>query len=64
MLMARPSEPKIFPLFKVCSRFFCQEIQPEEFFSNEKTPIFMCGAKANFLALFIPIFDFIACLKF
>ena len=59
-----PPEPKIFPLFKVCSRFFCQENQPGEFFSKEKTPMFICGAKANFLALLIPIFDLIACLKF
>ena len=45
-------------------RFFCHELHPGEFFSNEKTPIFICGAKANFLALAIPILDLIACLNF
>mgnify|MGYP003966881539 CR=1 FL=1 len=40
-------------------------VNPEiTFFSKEKTPILICGAKASFRALFIPIFDFIACLKF
>ena len=48
MFIARPSDPKIFPDFNVCSKFFCHELHPEEFFSNEKTPIFICGAKANF----------------
>ena len=35
-----------------------------EFFSSEKTPIFICGAKASFLAFDKQIFDLIACLKF
>ena len=51
ILIANPSEPKIFPAFKVFDKLFCHELQPLEFFSNEKTPIFICGAKANFLAL-------------
>jgi len=36
ILIANPSEPKIFPAFKVCSKFFCQLSHPKEFFSNEK----------------------------
>jgi len=51
MFIARPSEPKIFPDFNVFSRFFCQDFHPGESRSNEKTPILICGAKANFLAL-------------
>ena len=39
--MANPSEPKIFPALKVCSRLFCQDFQPWEFFYKEKTPIFI-----------------------
>ena len=31
---------------------------------GEKTPILICGAKANFLALFKSILELIACLKF
>ena len=38
--------------------------QQGESFSKEKTPILMCGAKASFLALSIPIFELTACLKF
>ena len=64
ILIANPSEPKIFPAFKVCLRLFCQLSQPGEFFSKEKTPMFICGAKANFLALSYGILDFTACLKF
>ena len=64
ILIANPSDPKIFPAFKVFDKLFCQELHPLEFFSSEKTPIFICGAKANFLALSYPIFDFRACLKF
>ena len=62
--MANCSDPKIFPAFSVCSKFFCHVIHPTEFFSREKTPILICGANASFRALSIPIFDFIACLKF
>ena len=64
ILSAKPSEPKIFPAFKVCLRLFCQVSQPGEFFSKEKTPILIWGAKANFLAFSKLILDFIACLKF
>ena len=64
MLIANPSEPKIFPAFKVFDKLFCQTLHPLELFSNEKTPILMCGANANFLALAYPIFDLTACLKF
>ena len=64
MLIANPSEPKIFPAFKVCLRLSCQLFQPGEFFSKANTPIFICGAKASFLALLYGILDFTACLKF
>ena len=64
IFIARPSDPKIFPDLSVCSRFFCQELHPGEFFSSENTPIFICGAKASFLALSNQILDFTACLKF
>ena len=52
------------PAFKVFDKLFCQESQPVDFFSKEKTPMFIWGAKASFLALSYPIFDFTACLKF
>ena len=63
-MIANPSDPKIFPAFKVFDKLFCQISQPFEFFSNENTPIFIWGAKANFLAFSYPIFDLTACLKF
>ena len=48
--MANPSDPKIFPDFNVCNKFFCQEGHPGELASKEKTPMFMCGAKASLRA--------------
>ena len=62
MLIAKPSEPKIFPFERVFFRFFCHTSQHFEFFSNEKTPIFICGAKANFLAISSLIPEDFACL--
>ena len=41
IFIAKPSEPKILPAFKVFDKLFCQELQPFEFFSKEKTPIFI-----------------------
>ena len=35
ILIASPSDPKIFPALKVFKRFFCHEIQPSDFFSRE-----------------------------
>ena len=64
MFIASCSEPKISPPFKVSLRLFCQISQDLEFFSKEKTPIFIWGAKANFLALSKLILEFTACLKF
>jgi hypothetical protein len=63
-LIANCSDPKMSPDFKVCYKFFCHVDQIGEFFSKENTPIFICGAKANFLAFANPIFDLTACLKF
>ena len=48
----------------VLFKLFCHIFQQGESCSSEKTPIFMCGAKASFLAFSIPIFELIACLKF
>ena len=50
MFIAKPSDPKILPAFKVFDKLFCQILHALESFSNEKTPILICGAKANFLA--------------
>ena len=38
MLIAKPSDPKTFPDFKVIFKFFCHKFQQVEFFSREKTP--------------------------
>ena len=57
MLIANPSDPKIFPELKVLFKFFCQLLQQGDFSSNEKTPIFICGANASFLAFSEPILE-------
>ena len=62
--LSKPSETIIFTALYVSDKFFCHKLHPFEFFSKENTPILICGAKASFLALSAPIFDFIACLKF
>ena len=64
IFIANCSEPNIWPWLRVVFKFFCQTFQQLESFSNEKTPILICGANANFLALLISILDLIACLKF
>ena len=62
MLMAKPSDPNTLPLLNVLLKFFCQTFHTGEFFSKEKTPIFKCGAKANFLESCSEIPDAFACL--
>ena len=62
--MAKPSDPKILPAFKVFSKLFCQVLHPLESFSKEKTPMLICGAKASFLASAYQMLDLTACLKF
>ena len=61
MFIANPSDPKTYyQLLRALNKLSCQD-DPIllELFSNEKTPIFMCGAKAKFSCLVhIQFFDF------
>ena len=62
MLIAKPSDPKIPPEERALFKISYHNFQHLEFFSNEKTPIFMWGAKAIFLAVLSENPDFFACL--
>ena len=62
MFIAKPSDPKICPLDRAFFKISCQVFQQLEFFSKEKTPMLMCGAKAIFLAIDSEKPDFFACL--
>ena len=48
MLIARPSDPKTCPEANAFLKISCQTFQHGEFFSKEKTPIFICGEKAKY----------------
>jgi len=50
------------PVFKDIIETTCQIFQHLESLSKEKTPIFKCGAKAIFRAIFSEKPDFLACL--
>ena len=57
ILIASPSDPNIWPALSVFLRLFCQTFQQGEFFSKEKVPMLICGAKASFLASLIFILE-------
>ena len=56
IFIANPSDPKIPPEDKALDKISCQIFQFLDFFCNEKTPIFICGANAIFLAVFSDLY--------